>query len=216
MARRRRRKRIKRSVSLSFTSTGLGKKKDRVKHRRNKSQTGFETTNESPFDSEEVSTSKVVENMQIRYNLTSDEKRFRTMSERGFINSQEEYDKLIAIYQSDVYHMLQEQGYSDSHQIRDLIQSYDSLITARDIENALLGLIDELKLEQTYNTKVIRDAMDLGFTFDEAVYLTEQDRTIETKQDESLLAIRDRLDALLETKEIRYQLMQELEEEEWD
>lgn len=218
-----RKRRRKRKQSFMFTSVLPRGRKAKKKARKlliaqaEKLNNGFESVTETPFD---VSTSKqesdIVREMQIQYNVTSDEKRYRTMYERGFISSQDEYNKIMSIYQSPIYQMLKEQGYSDSHQIRDLIQSFGSLITASDIEKALLSVIETLKLQQTYNIQQIREAMDLGFTFDEAVYLTESDRIDEIQPEESLLEIRDRLNALLETRDIRLRLEDELRNERWD
>lgn len=225
MARRRKRRRRKQSQQFSFTSylpKGRKAKKRAQKAQRvqaEKLNNEFETVNETPFNTIDVSTSKseqkVVQDMMLRYNLTSDEKKYNTMLERGFVNSLNEYSKILAIYQSPVYQMLKENGYSDSYQIRDLVQSFGNNISSTDLEYALLGLIESLKLQQDYNTKLIRDAMELGFSFDDAVYLTQDDKIGEIKASESLLEIRDRLNALLETRQIRYELAQELRNERW-
>lgn len=226
MARRRRRyRRRKQSNIFSFTSSlpkGRKAKKKAQKARNaqteklNSEQFGFENVDieETPFGSFDTETD-IVNDMKFRYNFDSDEKRFMTMQQKGYIQSLYEYNKLMGIYQSDVYVKLKELGYSDSHQIMDLIQSFDNNISATDIENALLSLIDELKLQQNYNTAQIREAMELGFSFDDAVYLTENDRVEEIKPEDSLIAIRDRLSALLETREIRKQLADELRREKW-
>lgn len=224
MAKRRRRHRRKKYVQRIITFSSNLPKVRRANKRRAKSgqakklnNDGFIQANEpTPFD--EVSTSKqeseIVQDMMLRY-LSSDEKRYRTMLENKFVSSLNEYNKIMAIYQSPIYQMLKETGYSDSHQIRDLVQSFGSNISSTDLEYALISLMDELKLQQTYNIQQIKDAMDLGFSFEDAIFLTESDRVNEIKPEESLLEVRDRLEALLETRQIRYELEQELRAERW-
>lgn len=241
MARRRKRYRRRRQFNtFSFTSSlpkgRKAKKKAQKKARSDQAEKlnnkqeqtqsmgdvlkdafGFEDVElkDTPFGKSFDTETQAVNDMQLRYNYDSDEKRFMTMQQKGYIQSLYEYNKLMSIYQSDVYVKLKELGYSDSHQIMDLIQSFDNNISATDIENALLSLIDELKLQQNYNTAQIREAMELGFSFDDAVYLTESDRVDEIKPEDSLIEIRDRLSALLETREIRKQLADELRKEKW-
>lgn len=219
MARRKRHRRRKQNndifTFMSFMPRGRkAKKKFKKSVQAEKLNNGFEKAESTPFD-KNSSVDKVVEDMQIRYNLTTDEKRFNTMMKKGFIDSLYEYNKIMAIYQSDVYVMLKELGYSDSYQIRDLVQSFDNNINSTDLEYALLSLIDTLKLQQTYNTAQIREAMDLGFSFDDAVYLTQDDVVSEITPENSLLELRDRLNALLETRSIRKQLTDELRRRNW-
>lgn len=225
--RRRKRRRRKQNTTSVFTFTSYMPKTRKAKKRAKKVQAqnvqteklnnendGFESSNgSSPF--ENMTEQEVLRDMDIHYNWDSDTKRFNTMMDRKFIKSLNEYNKIMSIYQSDIYVKLKELGYSDSYQIRDLVQSFDSNISAKDLEYALLSLIDTLKLQQTYNTEQIREAMDLGFSFKDAVYLTESDRVDEIKADNALLEIRDRLNALLETREIRKELEIELRSERW-
>lgn len=221
MARKRRRVRRRKNNTFAFTSSlpkGRKAKKKALKaqnaqaEKLNNVAEGFENAETNPFDEKQ----NIIDDIKEKYNgLSGDEKRFNTFIKKGYADSLYQYNKLMGIYQSDVYVKLKELGYSDSHQIMDLIQSFDDDISAEDLENALLSLTDELKLQQMYNTQQIREAMDLGFTFDEAVYLTENDRVDEIKPEESLLAIRDRLSALLETRAIRKQLADELRNERW-
>lgn len=145
----------------------------------------FEDALNNPFDDFDVETpprdfdnaDKATEDMKRRY-MTSDEKRRNKFKEKyGTTDSQ--YDALIRILGSDTYRLLKEIYEYDSHQFRETVMSFSDDLTAEDIENALNELLNDLRRTggaKILNEDAIVEAMEMGFSYDEAVLLTQQDR----------------------------------------
>lgn len=144
----------------------------------------------------------ILKQQQIRFNLTSDEKRRNTFQEKYGIFGND-YDILTSILGSDLFHELVESKHLDSTQIMDLVSDYSGSVTAEQIEKSLLNLISGINKEYYNTVNVIREAMDMGFTFNEAVYLTEQDRTEDYAPVKGLSQLKDLLEKELSNSKSR-------------
>lgn len=174
----------------------------------------FETVTETPFDTNfdvENVIPKTVEDMKVRFNLTSDDKRRATFGEKHGIFG-DDYDVITSILGSDLYRQLRDLGYIDSNQIIDLQQEFRGDITSQDIELALLKLIKNVNNEYTRNVQKIQEAMDMGFSFDEATYLLENDLDTDYEFSKGLTNLRDYVSEQLENSETRDALISELRE----
>lgn len=172
----------------------------------------FETVTETPFDTNfdvENVIPKTVEDMKVRFNLTSDDKRRATFVEKHGIFG-DDYDVITSILGSDLYRQLRDLGYIDSNQIIDLQQEFRGDITSQDIELALLKLIKNVNNEYTRNVQKIQEAMDMGFSFDEATYLLENDLDTDYEFSKGLTNLRDYVSEQLENSETRDALISEL------
>lgn len=153
----------------------------------------------------------ILKQQQIRFNLTSEDKRRNTFQEKYGIFGKD-YDILTSILGSDLFRELVESKHLDSTQIMDLVSDYSGSVTAEQIEKSLLNLISGINKEYSNTVNVIRDAMDMGFTFDEAVYLTEQDRTENYAPVKGLSQLKDLLEKELSNSKSRENIKKSL----WD
>lgn len=153
--------------------------------------------------------------MGLNYNRTSDEKRFSTLSKRyndednNKFLSWKDYDLITNILGNKLYLMLKEAQYLDSDQIIDEIMSFDYNATPEDIERALLGMVSDINNIETQNVQTLIDAMDLGFTLEEALELTDMDMEENLPLDMGMVELSRRL-----TSEVaKSRKQKELEEE---
>lgn len=157
------------------------RKKDRKAKRKNKKTTkNFadrmqnvlrETKNKIPqpqlsknFD---IENAKVLQDMQVRFNLTSDEKRRDTFQEKYGVFG-DEYDAITSLLGNDLYKMLKETQYLDSNQIMDLVFDYNGITDKQHIEKALLDLIGKINNEYYDQIKRIETVMQFGHSYSAA------------------------------------------------
>lgn len=216
-------------VVLVSTTPSINRKKNRsgIRKKRRKSlkvrndkfsvkKKGFEKVNElTPFDIEfdlesptftdqfnKEYAQSILKQQRIRFNLTSDDKRRNTFQEKYGIFGND-YDILTSILGSDLFRELSESKHLDSTQIMDLVSDYSGNVTAEQIEKSLLNLISGINKEYSNTVNVIRDAMNMGFSFDESVYLTEQDMTDEYAPVKGLSQLKDLLEKELSNSQSR-------------
>lgn len=183
---------------------------------------GFGVESESPYIDPESGVridpnmsqdmQEVLRAMGLDYNRTSDEKRMATLQQRYGDMTEDEYDIITSILGSDLYHVLKEAQYLDSEQIIDEILSFNMNVTPEEVERALLSMVSDINNVETQNVQTILDAMDLGFTLEEAVELTEMDMLENILPEEGISDLRDRIMHEIEQTEIRRQLELELRE----
>ena len=169
----------------------------------------------NPFDTHSISDneSQALRDMQLDYTLTSEQKRRKTLNERyGADNNQ--YDIITSILGSDIYQLLKESQYLDSAQFIDEILSFDYGISPQIVERALLDLITDINQIESGNVRTIKEAMDLGFSLEDAIYLTQEDVQQEIEPAQGIVELRDRIMEQLELSEQQTNLMQELRERE--
>lgn len=140
------------------------------------SESGVLITPHMPQDVQDT-----VIDMGLNFNRTPDEKRFSSLSKRynDEDNNQfltwKDYDLITNILGNKLYLMLKEAQYLDSDQIIDEIMSFDYNATPEDIERALLSMVTDINNIETKNVQTLIDAMDLGFSLEEALELTDMD-----------------------------------------
>lgn len=150
--------------------------------------------------------------MGLDYNRTSDEKRMASLQERYGDMTSNDYDIITSILGSDLYQMLKEAQYLDSDQIIDEILSFNMNITPEEVERALLSMVTDINNIETQNIQTILDAMDLGFTLEESIELTDIDVIQNILPDEGISELRDRIMHEVEQTAMRRQLEEELRE----
>lgn len=150
----------------------------------------FEEAINTPFDDFDVETDDVVRNMQDEFNgqdtednnsdwrQRAERNRRRTFNENwGTTDSQ--YDTISHFLGSEIYQKLKEIYEYDSHQFRQTLMGFGSDVSDEDIEVALTQLLLDLEINggvRLLNEDAIIEAMEMGFTYEEAVELTQQDR----------------------------------------
>lgn len=149
---------------------------------------------------------KVVAEMQDRFNKepevesVSDKKRRATFAEEyGIIG--DEYGNLVKTLGGNLFHMLKESTHLDSSQIMDVVHDYNGYANAKDIEHALLTLIAKINSEYAYSVEIIQDAMQLGFSLDDALYLTKSDVPRDFEPIKGVSALRDIIESEVGIKE---------------
>ena len=169
----------------------------------------------NPFDTPSISDneSQALRDMQLDYSLTSEQKRQKTFNERYGANNNQ-YDIITSILGSDIYQLLKESQYLDSAQFIDEILSFDYEISPQIVERALLDLITDINQIESGNLRTIKEAMDLGFSLEDAIYLTQEDVHQEIEPAQGIVELRDRIMEQLELSEQQTNLMQELRERE--
>lgn len=166
------------NVTTFVTSRVNKRKKDRKGKRKNKTTKKFtnriqnvsrETLKSLPKSQKnfDIENAKVLQDMQVRFNLTSDEKRRNTFQEKYGIFG-EEYDTVTSLLGNDLYKMLKETQYLDSNQIMDLVFDYNGVTDKQHMEKALLDLIGKINSEYSDQIKRIETVMQFGYSFNEA------------------------------------------------
>lgn len=166
----------------------------------------FEEATNTPFDDFDVETDEVIHDMQDEFNgqdngnnqsdwrRRADERRRRTFNE-NWHTTDLQYDTISHFLGSDLYQKLKELYNYDSHQFRETIMGFDADVSDEDIEIALVQLIHDLDTHNgvsLLNQEAITEAMNMGFTYEEAVELTQQDREMMNASDEIIdQAVRD-------------------------
>lgn len=149
---RRARKARARAAMMGFTSVGV----------------------DNPFENTKVgktASDKALTRMQRRFNAeTRRRNKFATNPNIGITKG---YDATVSILGSALFRQLKESTTLDSNQIIELVKTFDEDIDATVIEHALSTLIDELTLPTYVNIDSIQEALDAGFTIDEAVEYAE-------------------------------------------
>lgn len=154
----------------------------------------WEEALENPFDvenSERVFTdeSEAVEDMQRTFNVDEEERRRRyeeadrkrqaTFNER-YNTSQSQYQNIRDIFGTDVYAKLHETFKLDSNQMMEIILGLPSDVSSKDIEFALEQLWKDLGVTgngaRILNEDAIIAAIEMGFSYEEAIFLTQSDR----------------------------------------
>ena len=151
--------------------------------------------------------------MGLDYNRSSDEKRLASLQDKYGDMSLDEYNVITSILGSDLYLMLKEAQYLDSAQIIDEILSFNMNVTPEEVERALLSMVSDINNIETQNIQIVLDAMDLGFSLEEAIELTDVDVIQNLLPEEGISELRDRIMHEIEQTEIRRQLEQELREQ---
>lgn len=155
--------------------------------------------------------------MGLDYNRSSDEKRFGTLSEKYGSDENpftwDNYDLITSILGSDLYLVLREANYLDSAQIIDEILSFNENVKPEDVERALLSMISDINRIEESNVNTLLEAMDLGFSLDEAIELTEIDIIENLIPEQGISDLRDRIMYEVERTELRRQLEQRLREQ---
>lgn len=159
----------------------------------------------------------VLREMGLSYNRSSDEKRFGTLSEKYGTEDRQlswnDYDLITTILGSDLYLMLREANYLDSAQIIDEILSFNENVTPEDVERALLSMVSDINRIEDANVQTLLDAMDLGFSLEEAIELTDVDIIQNLIPEMGISDLRDRILQEVEQTELRRQLEQHLREQ---
>lgn len=142
-------------------------------------------SNERVFETE----AEALEDMQSHFNEDeeerrrryeeADKKREKTFHER-YKTSQKQYQNIRDIFGIEAYQRLHEAFQLDSYQMLDIILGLPSNVSAEDIEYALNQLWDDLGATgngaRLLDEDAIIEAMDMGFSYEEAIYLTQVDR----------------------------------------
>lgn len=143
----------------------------------------LQPTDENPFDDRPTlnfnTRDEAVRHMQATFK-TSDERRMHTFATRtGTKVDADHYLPVVNTLGSDVFKKLQERYQLDSEQFIDMVVLLPSNISDRDLEIALIQL-EQAESENSIdylNMDAILEAMELGFTLNEAIELTEMDNT---------------------------------------
>lgn len=154
----------------------------------------WEQSLENPFDVETTqrvfeTEDEAIADMQSEFNYDEEERRRRyeeadrkrqqTFHEK-YNTSSQEYQTIRDIFGTEAYQRLHEAFQLDSHQMMETILGLPSRMSAKDIEIALNQLWDDLGASgngaRLLNEDAIIEAMELGFSYEEAVYLTQGDR----------------------------------------
>lgn len=141
----------------------------------------FQDAADNPFDAETngrqfSNAEEATEDMKRKYK-TSDERRRDTFNS-NHRTTETQRQKIVPILGSDIYHLFKERYQYDSDQFIDLIKSFDADISTSDIEIALTLLWNDIAGDKvwTFDARAIEEALNLGFTLDEAMELTFMDR----------------------------------------
>lgn len=159
---------------------------------------GFENVGaDNPFANTNIAqnaSEDVVTRMQRRFN--ADAQRARTFERNYGINKG--YDAVVSILGSTVFQMLKESTSFDSDQLIDLVKQFDQDVEPEVIEQAMLNYIHELTLPSYVEIENIQEAIDAGFTIEEAVEWAELN-AIETESTRktAYIDIHDLIDELL-------------------
>lgn len=180
----------------------------------NISDNGFSKVSEpTPFDKNfDVETNKAVSDMQVRFNLTSDDKRRITFQEKYGIFG-DNYDVVTGLLGNDLYRMLKETQYLDSSQIMDLVFDYNGITDAQHMEKALLDLIGKINSEYIDKINRIKTVMSFGHSFDESEKIVRQYVKDEYISVKGYAKLKDILDEELDKQHEREILKQSLWEE---
>lgn len=136
---------------------------------------GFESVDKTPFDTElQKEQERVLKEQQERFNQTQEQRENKSEKQRRDTFQEKygifgkEYDTLMSTLGNSLFRMLKITQHLDSSQIMDIVHDYNGHANAEDIEHALLTLIANINDEYNNTVKVIRQTMQLGFTFEEA------------------------------------------------
>lgn len=145
----------------------------------------FEDAQDNPFDAETKrkqfnTQQEAVEDMQTRYKDWKE--RSRDTFNRRKHTTNEQREKIVQVLGSDIYQLFKERFNYDSDQFIDLVKGFDLDVDEIDIEASLNQLWNDIADNKawTFNTRAIEEALNLGFSLDEAIELTYMDR-IHTK-----------------------------------
>lgn len=153
---------------------------------------------------------EVLKDMGLSYNTTSDEKRLNTFQKKYKDMTMADHDKITSILGNDLYFMLKETGYFDSDQLIDEILNFEFNVTEEEIERALLSMLADINNIETSNVNTILEAMDLGFTLEEAIELTDIDMQKNILPQEGIQELSDRLYYEVGQTKLQKQLEEEL------
>lgn len=144
----------------------------------------FEDAFDNPFDDIQ-SVEDIVKDMQETYNTDearkreAERKRKATFREKYGVGSKS-YDKITDLFGSDIWQRLHEIYQYDSSDFLDLILELPSNLTSADIEIAMQMLWKDLASyggsASLLDEDSIIEALELGFSLEEAIYLTQSER----------------------------------------
>lgn len=187
---------------------GFGVETDTVRNSYIDTDTGVEIS--SGMNRETVD---VLKDMGFNYNLSGYEKRLLKFSKKYENSTKNDYDSITNILGNDLYLMLKETGYLDSDQVIDEILTRNLNPSAKEIERALLSMLADINDIETSNVNTVMEAMDLGFTLDEALELTEIDMRRNILPQEGIQELSDRIMYEIGQTKMQKQLEQELREQ---
>lgn len=170
----------------------------------------FEDALENPFDVETPQRAfetleDTVQDMQETFNDTeekrkrrykdAEEKRKKTYREKHGVNEQN-YNRITDMFGTDVWQRLHEIYQYDSTQFMDLIISLPENVTSVEIEYAMEQLWTDLVAtgggSRVLDEDAIIEAMELGFSYEEAIFLTQNEREyVPTSQQNIGTAVED-------------------------
>lgn len=187
---------------------GFGIETDAVRNGYIDTDTGVEIS--SGMNRETVD---VLKDMGFNYNLSGYEKRLLNFSKKYENSTKNDFDSITNILGNDLYLMLKETGYLDSDQVIDEILTRNLNPSAEEIERALLSMLADINDIETSNVNTVMEAMDLGFTLDEALELTEIDMRRNILPQEGIQELSDRIMYEIGQTKMQKQLEQELREQ---
>lgn len=154
----------------------------------------WEEALENPFDVESservfADESEAVEDMQRTFNVDEEERRRRyeeadrkrqeTFRE-NYKTTSSQYSNIRDIFGTDVYAKLHEAFKLDSNQMMEIIMGLPSDVSSKDIEFAMEQLWKDLGATgngaRLLDDDAIIQAMEMGFSYEEAIFLTQPDR----------------------------------------
>lgn len=127
---------------------------------------------DNPFENTKIAknaSADAVTRMQRRFN--SDSRRKQTFAENWGITKG--YDAITSILGSAFFQMLKESTRFDSTQLIDLVKQFDEDIPPEVLEKALSTYMHELTLPKYVEIENIQEALDAGFSIEEAVEWAE-------------------------------------------
>lgn len=118
----------------------------------------------TPFDNE----ADALRHMQETYNKWGNKTRYQAFKKKGVKNFQT-YETIVNILGNKNFIKLKEGRYLDSTQLIDLIKKSSVKATEKEIENALLNMINRLNNIQDEKDKAMNEALEAGFSASEAL-----------------------------------------------
>lgn len=118
----------------------------------------------TPFDNE----ADALRHMQETYNKWGNKTRYQAFKKKG-VKDFQTYETIVNILGNKNFIKLKEGRYLDSTQLIDLIKKSSVKATEKEIENALLNMINRLNHVQQEKDKAMNDALEAGFSASEAL-----------------------------------------------
>lgn len=166
------RKSNQRKKQRALKRKGIKELRDRLKTAR---MQGFTpVTDDNPFANTSLMKKTKEENLKrIQRRFNSDVKRRNTFATKANLKVTKGYDTIVNILGNPLYHVLKATEQLDSTQVIDLVKKFDEDVPPEVLEHALLTYIQDLTLPSYVEIESIQEALDAGFTIEEATEYAE-------------------------------------------